>query len=389
MRDIWRRTRRVEASAARLRRRLHARPELSGSERATAAAVARRLRALGLEPRTGVGGHGVVAEIAGGQAGRTLLLRADMDALPIQEAGDAPHRSCRQGVMHACGHDGHTAILLGVAAVLARMRAQLTGRVRLVFQPSEETVNGARGMCAEGAADGVDGALALHGWPGVPLGSVAVSAGPNMAAADMFGCEVRGRGGHAAYPHQAADPITAAAHVVLAWQTIVSRSAPPQEPVVVTVGRITAGTAHNVIPETAWMHGTVRTVSGALRARMPALLQRIAEGVCAAHGSTCEVTYSHGSPALVNDASMVALVERSAADMLGAERVLPIEAPSMGGEDFAEFAQRVPGALFRLGLGGVPPIHTPSFDFDDGALAVGIAVLCRAATRFLSDASGA
>jgi len=389
VREIWRRTRSVEATVVRIRHRLHARPELSGSEAATAKIVEGRLRRLGLEPRSQVGGHGVVAEIHGDQPGRTLLLRADMDALPIHEAGEKPYRSCRAGVMHACGHDGHTAILLGVATVLMSLRNRLRGRVRLVFQPAEETVDGARAMCAEGAADGVDGALALHGWPGLPLGTVAISPGPNMAAADMFRCEIRGRGGHAAYPHEARDPIVAAANVVLAWQTIVSRHVPPQEPAVLTVGRIAAGSAHNIIPEGAWLQGTVRTISGDLRAQMPGLLQRIGDGVCAAHGTTCEVAYSYGPPAVVNDPRMAALVERAATDMLGPDRVHPIGAPSMGGEDFAEFMQRAPGALFRLGLGEVAPIHTPEFDFADDALAAGVAVFCRAATLFLSDPSDA
>lgn len=361
----------------RLRHHLHQHPELSGSEERTAALVAERLAALGLSPRTGVGGHGVVADIPGATPGALLGLRADMDALPIQEESDLPYRSVHDGVMHACGHDGHTAILLGVAEVLCRLRERLPVSVRLIFQPAEETVGGAVRMCADGAMENVGTIVALHGWSMLPLGHIGLRAGPSMAAADTFDVTVRGRGAHAAYPHLSVDPIVTACQIVTALQTLVSRETDPLDQAVVTVARIQAGTAYNIIPADATLSGTVRTLSPRTRERMEQSIERVARGVCAAMGARCEVVYQHGAPPVVNDGRVVALVRRAAIEAVGEDRVSDLVQPSMGAEDFAYYLDYAPGVMFRLGLGDVAPGHTSRFDFADEALPVGMEVLCR------------
>jgi len=366
-----------------LRHRIHEEPELSGHEEQTAALVAERLRVLGLAPRTGVGGHGVVAEIQGARPGPTIALRADMDALPIEEAGSLPYRSRRQGVMHACGHDGHTTMLVGAAQVLAGLRESLPGRVRLLFQPAEETVNGAMRMCDAGAMEGVDAIVALHGWPGVPLGTVGIREGAMMASADTFDLVVRGQGGHAAYPHRCVDPILVGAQIVQALQSIASREVDPSDPVVVSVTRFEAGTAHNVIPETARLAGTFRTLNARTREEMPARIERIAGQIAAAHRAACEAVFTRGAPPVLNDPGMTARIARVAAEVVGPEGVAQVPHSSMGAEDFAFYLEHAPGAMFRLGLGDCPAIHTPSFDFDDRALAVGVELFARIALDYL------
>jgi len=380
--------RRVLPEVVQLRHYLHQHPELSDQEEQTASLVAERLEKLGMRPRTGVGGHGIMADIRVSDSAPTLALRADMDALPIQEENDVPYRSVRQGVMHACGHDGHTAILIGVAEVLCQLRESLPVNVRLIFQPAEETVGGARRMCEAGAMDGVTAVVALHGWVHLPLGHVGVRAGPAMAAADTFDITVRGKGAHAAYPHLAVDPIVAGARIVTALQNAVSREMDPLEPVVLTVGRFHAGTAYNIIPEEAYLSGTVRTLSRAARDRMEQVVGRIAHGVCASAGAECEMKYTHGAPPVVNDEWVVRLIRRAAEQTVGADSVSELVQPSMGAEDFAYFLQHARGAMFRLGLGNRAPGHTSHFDFDDRALPVGVEVLCRICLNGLQEPEG-
>lgn len=365
-----------------LRHALHQCPELSGAEERTSALMAERLRGIGLKVRTGVGGHGVVADLVGGLPGRRIALRADMDALPVVERTGCPYASRYAGVMHACGHDGHMAILLGVARVLAGRARSLRGSVRFLFQPAEETINGALHMCQAGALDGVDAIVALHGWPRLPVGRVAVAPGVHMASADMFRMVVRGVGGHAGYPHEAVDPIVVAANIVTAAQTVVSRQIDPLEPAVLTFGKLAAGSAPNVIPGEAEMLGTYRALSEEVRLRIAERLCRVASNVCAAFGA--EFTYERmpGPPPLANHPAIAALVADAARDTLSADGVETEMHPSMIGEDFAEYLQTVPGAMFRLGLGDTAPVHSDLFDFNDRAIPVGIEVLCRTALRF-------
>ena len=371
---------------ARIRHHLHQNPELSGQEQETAAFVAGELQRIGMdEIRTDVGGHGVIALLRGSGNGPLFALRADMDALPIQEESELSYRSCRPGVMHACGHDGHTATLLGAASVLASLRREFSGAVRFLFQPAEETVHGAEGMCAEGAMDGVGAIVALHGWPGMPVGQIGVRPGPMMASSDTFEITVRGRGAHAAMPHISVDPIVVGAQIVLALQTLASREIAPTESVVVTVAQFNAGTAHNIIPFTAEMRGTVRCLSKTVQDSMPERIERIVAGICAGARAEYTFRYRNGTPVTVNDIGINALVSAVGAEILGAANVIPLEAPSMGAEDFAVYLRYAPGAMFRLGVGAdVTPLHTPTYNFSDGAISHGMEIFTRTALRYLS-----
>lgn len=377
----------IETEMIEMRHHLHQNPELSFQEEKTAALVAERLRQLGLTVQTGVGGHGVVATLQGARPGRTLAIRADMDALPIQEQSGLPYCSRQPGVMHACGHDGHTTMLLGTAKTLTALREEMAGNVRFIFQPAEEVVGGAHRMCEEGVMDGVDAVIALHGWPQIGLGQIGVRSGAMMASADTFDIRIQGQGAHAAYPHLSVDPIVVGAQVVTALQTLVSRETDPNDPVVVTVGQFHAGTAYNIIPGTAHLAGTVRTLSNETRRSMPDRIRRVVEGVCAAARASCEFAYHEGTPPVMNDPAVNNLIAEVGREALGEENVLTIPHPSMGAEDFAVYLDYAPGAMFRLGLGETSPIHTPTFNFEDRALPVGVEIFCRVALRYLNETS--
>ncbi len=372
-----------------VRHHLHAHPELSNEEEQTSKFVAERLTALGVDTlRTGVGGHGVVAEIRGNQiqTGQTLALRADMDALPIQELSSLPYCSTKPGVMHACGHDGHTATLLGTAAALTQLREEYAGTVRLIFQPAEEGVQGAARMCIEGVMDGVDRVVALHGWPGLAIGKIGTKPGAMMASSDTFDLVVRGKGAHAAQPHNSVDPIVIAAHLVTALQTISSREVSPTEAVVVTIAQIHAGTAYNVIPTEAVLKGTVRCLTNELREQIPVRIEAIAKNLCAAFRADCELTYRWGTKPTVNDESVNALIEQIGQEALGEGSVLRLLAPSMGAEDFAAYLDYAPGCMFRLGVGEeVTNLHTPTYNFSDGAVSVGMEMFTRIALKTLTS----
>lgn len=363
---------------------IHRHPELSGHEERTAALVAARLRALGMDVRTGVGGHGVIGELRGAKEGRTFALRADMDALPMREEGTPPYQSGRPGVMHACGHDGHTTCLLGAAEVLAGQRDTFAGTVRFLFQPAEETGAGAKKMCEGGAMDGADAVVALHAWPPLPVGQIGIRPGAMTASADTFEILVRGKGAHAAYPHLGIDPIVTAAQITLALQTLASREIEPTEPVVVTVGEFAAGSAPNIIPESARLAGTIRTHAHHVRQAIPERLRRIAEGLCTAARATCDVHFREGTPPVVNAPEIAQLIADAAGEALGPGNVFPLPSASMGAEDFAFYLEHAPGALFRLGLGNPTPLHSPLFDFTDAAIPVGVRVLSATALRFLA-----
>ncbi len=366
------------------RHHLHRNPELSGQEQETSAVVAERLRAFGLDDvQTDIAGHGVTAILRGPKDGPMLALRADMDALPIQEASDLEYASCKAGVMHACGHDGHTATLLGTAQVLSKLREHLPGPVKFLFQPAEETVGGADGMISAGALDGVAAIVALHGWPNLEIGQIGYRPGPMMASADSFDLTVKGVGGHAAYPQATVDPIVVGSQIVAAWQTLASREVSPLDSVVVTITQFHAGNAYNVIPGTAELKGTVRTLSNAVRDEMPAKMERIAAGICAAFRAEYEFKTNFGPPVVENDPVLTALVESVGQDILAPGGVTYLETPTMGAEDFAYYLREVPGVMFRLGVGTeVTALHTPTYNFSDGALPYGIAMLANFALRY-------
>jgi amidohydrolase len=362
------------------RRDLHEHPELAYAETRTAARVVELLAGTGLEMRTGLGGTGVIATTAA-RPGPTVLLRVDMDALPIQEDSAAPYASRRPGVMHACGHDGHVAMGVGAARALAT-RA-LARRVRVLFQPAEEGEGGAQAVVRDGALDDVDVVLGVHLWNELPVGTIGVKAGPLMAAVDRLRISVRGRGGHGGKPHRAADPVVAAAHVVVALQTVVAREVSPIEPAVVTIGSVHGGQAFNVIPDEVVLTGTIRTFDAALRRSMPERIRRVAGGVAEALQCRAEVEVKEGNPPVVNDAAVAEMARGVAARVVGEHGVVRPE-PTMGGEDMAIYFERVPGCFVFVGSanparGLDQPHHSPRFDFDEEALAIGCEFLVAAA----------
>jgi amidohydrolase len=372
------------------RRRLHAHPELAFEEHETAAFVAERLRSLGIQVQTGVGRTGVVGVLRAGQPGRTVLLRADMDALPIQEENDVEYRSTRAGVMHACGHDGHVAILLGAARALCAQPERLAGTIVLAFQPSEERIpGGALEMIADGVMDSpkVDAVFGLHLTQSAPVGCVRVRSGPSMASADTFQAEVIGRGGHASRPHQTVDPIRIAASVVTALHSIVSREIPPLESAVITVGTVHAGSVPNVIPPSATLGGSVRAFDQAIREQLARRIEETVIGISRAMGGDARIDYQFGYPTLVNDAAMSELVASVARELFGDQSFATGEL-NMASDDVAYFLQRAPGCYFNVGTanearGLTASNHHPRFDIDEDALPIGVAMLVRVVERYL------
>ena len=367
-----------------LRREIHREPELGFDTRKTAKKVLRALDGLPLDIQTGVAENGIVATLSGD--GPAVGLRADMDALPIHEETGLPFASEIDGKMHACGHDGHTSMLVGAAHALCGMRERLNGTVKFFFQPAEEGGGGGRVMIEEGVADDVDSVFALHLWPGLPFGTAATKAGPIMAAAGSFEMTVRGTGGHGAFPHQTADAIAMAAQIVTALQTLVSREVDPIEPAVVTVGEIGAGSAFNIIPETARLGGTVRTLNEDLRRRMPERIEHLARGVAQGMRGDAELDYNFSYPVTMNDEGAAQHALTVIEGLFGEENTLELSNPSMGGEDFAFFLERMPGAFIWLGVGeDVSYLHTPTFAFDEEILAQGAALLTALALEQLSE----
>jgi amidohydrolase len=374
------------------RRDLHQHPELGFNVHRTAGIVAATLGDLGYELRTGVGRTGIVALLQGGRPGPTVMLRADMDALPIQEISDMPYASQVPGVMHACGHDGHVALGLGAATLLARHASELPGQVVFVFQPAEEGDGGAAAMVADGAlADPKpDAAFGLHLWTQIPFGRVVAQAGPLMSAADMFHILIRGKGGHGAQPHETVDAIAVSGQVLSALQTIVSRNVDPQETAVLTVGMIHGGTAYNIISETVELHGTIRTFSPAVRETVLTRLRVLLDGVTSGMAANYEFDVQEATQAVINDPA-VAEIARAAAVQVVGNTAVPWHPPLMVSEDFSEFARRVPSCYMLLGVGNpelglTAPHHNPRFDFDERSLPIGAALLATAAARYLYTA---
>jgi amidohydrolase len=362
-----------------VRRDLHRHPELGFEETRTAGIVRDRLAEIRLSPRGEVGRTGVVADF-GEEGAARIMVRADMDALPLDEETGAPYGSTVPGRMHACGHDGHVAIGLAVAERLARDPA--AGAFRSLFQPAEEGAGGAHAMVEDGALDGVAAALGVHLWNPLPVGKIGLVAGPQMAAVDEFEIVVRGPGGHGAAPHETFDPILAAARLVDALQTIVAREISPLDAAVVTVGAIHGGTAFNIIPKEVRLKGTARSFSREAHAALPGKIERIADGVARASGVRAEVAYRRINEATVNDRSVSELVAETAEEMLGPGSV--VETRTMGGEDMSVYLARVPGCFFFVGSGlpgAYRPHHSPVFDFEERALAVGTLLLEACARR--------
>jgi hippurate hydrolase len=366
----------LQSRLVRLRRVLHACPELSGQEEKTAATICKFLEELAIKHRNGVAGHGVVADIPGPAGVPCVVLRADMDALPIQEETGLEFASVHNGVMHACGHDGHTTMLLGAAALLSQEK-DLSAPVRLIFQPAEEKGTGAIAMIKEGVLDGAGlifgGHLDRHYRPG----TIVVSEGPVNASSDNFMIEIIGQGAHGARPHESIDAVVVGSLMIMALQTIVSREVDPARPSVVSVGQFHAGTAPNVIAGQAKLEGTVRAQDPAVRQQLLNSVRRIAESIAQLHGAKIHVVVTEGTPPLINGSEMAGLARRAAIEAVGEANVLPLKTANMGAEDFSYYLERIPGAYVRFGS-QVPgregyPAHSSKFDFDEEALAVGAA----------------
>lgn len=360
------------------RRDFHENPELLFDVHRTAGIVAEKLKSFGCdEVVTGLGRTGVVGVIRGrsNNSGKVIGLRADMDALPIEEATNVPHKSKVPGKMHACGHDGHTAMLLGAAKYLAETR-NFDGTAVVIFQPAEEGGGGGNEMLKDGLMErfGVHEVYGMHNMPGIPVGQFAIRPGPMMAAADRFTIHIEGKGGHAARPHDCIDPVVVSAHVITALQTIASRSADPLDSVVVSVCTVKAGDAFNVIPQTAMLLGTVRTLSPEVRDLAATRIRAIVENVCAAFGAKAEVDYDRGYPVTMNDPDKTEFMANVARAVAGEDAIDTTIPPLMGAEDFSYMLEQRPGAYIFLGNGDTAGVHHPAYDFNDEASPYGVSL---------------
>lgn len=376
-----------------IRRHIHENPELGMKEFRTSAKVAEELEKLNLKIRKNVGGLGVVGLLEGKENGKTILLRADMDALPMDELTDLPFKSKVPGVMHSCGHDVHTSILIGAAKVLSELRDEMKGNVKFIFQPAEECnpTGGARYMIEDGILENpkVNAALALHVWD-LPLGKVGLRSGPIMAQSDRIFITIKGKSSHASQPHQGTDAIVAASHVVTALQTIISRNIDPMESAVITIGIINGGHRYNVIADTVYMEGTVRIFDPTIAAIMPEKIGKVSKSICDALGCECEFKYVNGYSLTNNDEGLTKRMITSFEKSLGKENVIIAQRPASGGEDFSEFSKHVPSVFYWLGIRSEINkdncvIHNPNFLVDENAIPIGIKTLCTAVLDYLNE----
>jgi amidohydrolase len=370
-----------------IRRHLHAHPELSGKEHQTAAYVAGVLSAAGLHAQEAIGKTGLIAELSGnGTDDRLLAIRTDMDALPIIENTGLAFSSKNQGVMHACGHDVHTTVGLGTAMILARLGLELPGRTRFIFQPAEEIAQGATWMVADGVMQDVNSIFSLHVFPSIPAGSIGIRYGALTAAADDLDITIIGEAGHGARPHEAVDAIWIAAQVITGLQQAISRTQNSLRPIVLTIGTISGGRAHNIIADRVELSGTVRSLHPETHATLPAWIEQIVTDICRTYGATCQVNYRRGVPSVQNDIALTQILESSARAAWGNDRVQILPEPSLGAEDFAVYLQHAPGTMFRLGVGRSDaknyPLHHPQFMVDESAIITGVVTMAYAAYQY-------
>ncbi len=387
----------ISARLVKFRRELHSKPELSGAEEKTSAFVAGVLEDNDIEVTRGVGGYGVVGLLRGGKSSdktTTVAVRADMDALPLQDLKkEVEYASKVKGVMHACGHDVHTAILLGSAIVLASIREELEGNVKFIFQPSEESsVGGAKFMIEEGVLTNPEPSaiFALHCYPELTAGRIGHRAGIMTASSDKLTIIIKGKSGHASRPHQTIDAVLVAALVINSIHHIVSRKTDPLHHAVISIGTIKGGSAPNIIADRVEMNGTVRTIDANVREKIPIMIEEVVKGVTTGMGADYEFKYEFGSSSVVNDVTLDEFVASCAFDVLGDDNVVDMPDPLMGAEDFSRFSERLPGVLFRLGTtneekGINTPLHSPEFDVDEGVLSIGTEVISWICARYLSE----
>jgi amidohydrolase len=374
-----------------MRRDFHRKPEPAFKEVQTSKVVAKRLEEYGLEVKTGIAKTGVVGLLRGGSTGKTVIIRADMDALTVKEQTGVEYASENEGAMHACAHDGHMTIGLTAARILSQHRDEIRGNVKFVFQPAEEGPGGAKPMIEEGVMEDprVDAAIGLHLWNYLPVGKVAVSPGPVMASMDSMRIKIKGKGGHGAIPHEAVDSIVVSSHVLTALQTVVSREIAPLAPSVVSIGTIKGGYAFNIIADVVEMEGTARALDVELQKTLPERIERIIQGVTSGMRAGYEFDYTFLYPVTVNDEGMARLIEEVSAEVIGKENVVSFEG-TMGGEDMAFFLREVPGCYFFLGSsneekGLDQPHHSPQFNFDEDAMPIGVEIFARAAMKYLES----
>ncbi|RKD21929.1 amidohydrolase [Caminicella sporogenes DSM 14501] len=374
-----------------IRRDIHSHPEIGLQEKRTSALVAEKLKKLDIEVKTNVGITGVIGLLKGKYPGKTILLRADMDCLEMTELNDIEYKSKYPGLMHACGHDAHTTWLLGAAMILSEFKDELHGNVKFLFQPAEESQGGANRMINEGVLENpkVDAAIGAHVWPIVESGKIGIKYGSMMAAPDKFTLTIYGKGGHGAEPHNCIDPISIACQAYMSLQTIVSRKINPIEPAVISITMFNAGSAHNVIPDRVEMVGTVRTLTNELREEIPKMMESIIKGITEANGGSYEFEYIPYYPPVINNDEITDVVKHAGEEILGKDNVVELKNPTMGGEDFSYFQQKVPGAFFVVGTYNenkkiTKPLHSPYFNIDEDILSKASAVLAESALLYLN-----
>ena len=389
--DILELSESIKEEVVKWRRHFHMYPELSGREFNTSEFVSEKLKEFGVDEviESFAGSTAVVATIKG-RGKNFVALRADMDALPMEEKGDKPYISRKKGIMHACGHDAHTAMLLGAAKVLCAMKDRLPGNVRLIFQPCEERhdCKGAKHLVENGAVDGVSAIYALHVFPDLECGKVGTRIGPFLASSDEFEITIKGKSTHAARPHEGVDPILIAAQVINSLHHIVSRRIDPLNPAVLTIGRIEGGYAPNIIPDTVRMEGTIRTLNFKDRGSIPGMIENTLKHISLAYGGDYSFSMREGTPPLINDEVTTGFAIGKMKELLGDENVVILEKPTMGGEDFSAYLEKVPGTFIRLGTrneekGIIYPLHNSLFDIDEDALPIGVSVLSYLAVKWL------
>jgi amidohydrolase len=380
----------IQDNLIKIRRSLHANPELSGQEEETMAFIAGILESLGLEVKRNLGGFGVTGTLYGKQEGRTIAIRADMDALPITEKKNTEYKSKKPGVMHACGHDVHIAIAIGAAMILSKIADKIKGNVKFIFQPCEENVGGSSNLIKEGVLKNpaVDAIIGLHVLPSIKTGKVGIKYGTMMASADKIKIIIKGKSGHAAEPHKTVDAIWVASTVVNAIHHIVSRRIDPLTPAIISLGTIQGGTAPNIIADRVEIIGTIRSLTEDARERLSKTIETVIKGITRGMDAGYECTFSKGSPPLINDDTINSLIEKTAQSVLGKENVIKIKNPTLGGEDFSLYLKKIPGAFFRIGSGNKEkdtchPLHNDMFDVDEDAIAVGVKVMTFCAINYL------
>lgn len=382
----------LETEIINIRRDIHENPEVGFDLERTSGIVAQLIKSWGLKVETNIGKTGVVGTLEGGKKGKTIALRADMDALPMEEENDVPYKSKNKGRMHACGHDGHTAMLLGAAKALSKSKDYIKGNIKFIFQPAEEgpELGGAKPMIDDGALDGVEAIFGLHISTLYPTGILGINMGPAMASTDVFEIKLIGKGGHAGMPHNSVDAIAMAARFINEVQYMVGRQIDPLEPLVVSIGTIHGGFVSNVIAETVEITGTIRTYSNEIRNAVITKIKSILDHITGLAEGSYEINIIPGLPPLINDLEMAQFAEKAGLDVFGDENVLVLKKANMGGEDFAYYLEKVPGAFIWLGAGNKEKglthlMHSPKFDFDEKALVMGTKLLVKLVMDFLEQ----